>query len=300
MSFMSSPSSAKLRPLLIHALLAFPVAAAVAASDPAALDAARALLKQRKLAEAQHAFEKLAAGDPKNGEVNFQLGELALRRDDVQKAVSYLEQAVAAEPRRARWHRRLGDAYGRSAQKASVLRQLGFAKKCLASYQKAVELDPDDVDCRSSLFDYYRQAPGFAGGSREKAVEQAAAMKRLDPERGRIAFATLYVSDKNYGKAFAEFDEALKINPDDYVALFHIGRLAATTGQFADRGLETLRRCLELTPPASAPGHAAVHWRIGAILEKKNDRDGARAAYEAALAIDPRLNAAAEALRKLK
>jgi predicted negative regulator of RcsB-dependent stress response len=42
-----------------------------------------------------------------------------------------------------------------------------------------------------------------------------------------------------------------------------------------------------------------VNWRIGNILEKLGDKTGAKAAYEAAIAIDPTFVQAIEALRKL-
>src|SRR6185436_8791130 len=195
------------------------------------------------------------------------------------------------------------EAYGRSAQKAGLVSKYGFAKKCLASYQKAVELDPKSVEAHNNLFDFYRQAPGIAGGSTEKALVEAAAIKQLDPARGRLAFATFYVGEKKYDRALAEFDAVLKTNPEDYVALYQIGRLAALTGQFVDRGIASLRRSLELpvpsTPP-NTPGHAAAQWRLGNLLEKKSDLAGARAAYEAAVKLDPNFAPAAEALRKLK
>ena len=94
----------------------------------------------------------------------------------------------------------------------------------------------------------------------------------------------------------------LKESPDDYAALYQIGRIAALSGQQLDRGLASLRRCLTLTPPATpnTPGHAAAHWRIGNLLEKKGDQPGARAAYEAALKLDPTFLGAIDALKKLK
>ena len=183
-----------------------------------------------------------------------------------------------------------------------MLSKFGLAKKCLASYQRAVELEPGNVDFHQSLFEYYRQAPGIAGGGTDKAVGEATAMKKIDPMRGRIAFATLYTGEKKFDQALAEFDEVLKSNPDDYAALYQVGRLAAVSGQFVDRGVTSLRRCLELPPPTvtNIPGHAAAQWRLGNLLEKKSDLAGARAAYEAALKLDPNFGPAAEALKTLK
>lgn len=274
--------------------------AAFAAADPAALAAAVGLYQQRKPLEAQQAFEALALKDPENADIQFYLGRLALQRDDPAKAVVYLEKAVALVPGDSRFHLRLGDAYGRSAQKAGLFSKMGLAAKCRAEYEKAVELDPKSLDARLSLLGFYQQAPAIAGGGLDKAHIQAEEIKKLDANRGRIAVAGLYVVEKKYDLAFAEFETALQLDPADYAALFQTGRLAAITGEKLDRGLATLRQCLAQTPPEGQPGHAAAHWRIGNILEKKGDQPGARAAYEAALKVDPKFPQAIESLQKLK
>jgi len=279
------------------------VALALFGAAPAAdISSARSLFDAKKLAEAQTAFEQLAAAHPKHPEVNFYLGELALRRQELEKATAYFERAAAAAPTVSRYQRRLGDAWGSQAAAASIFRQPGLAKKCLAAYERAVVLDPKDIDARLSVFEYYRRAPSLFGGGFEKASATAKAIKDLDAPRGRVAFATLYVGEKDYAKAFAEFDDVLKTNPDDYTALYQIGRLAALTGQFIDRGVTSLRRCLELSPPTTpnTPGHAAAQWRLGHLLEHKKDLPGARAAYEASLKLDPTFTAAAGSLKKLK
>jgi tetratricopeptide (TPR) repeat protein len=272
---------------------------ASAAIDTAAYTAAVELYTQRKPQEAQKAFEALAAADAANPDIQFYLGRLALQRDDHEKAVAYLEKAIALAPTDARYHHRLGDAYGRSAQKAGMFSKMGLAGKCRTAYEKAVELDPKSIDARLALLGFYQQAPGIVGGGMDKALLQAQAIKQLDPARGRMAIAGVYVIEKKYAQAFAEFDEALKEKPGDYAALFQAGRLAAISGERLASGLEALRQCLAQTPPGNQPGHAAAHWRIGNILEKQNDRLGARAAYEAALKLDPKFPQAIESLKKL-
>ena len=267
-----------------------------------ALNGARELFAARDYPAAQAAYQRLANVDPENFEVQFQLGELALRRDDPATAVVHLEQAVRIDPMSARAQKRLGDAHGTVAVSAPLLSKFGHAKKTLAAYERAVALDPSYISGREALFEYYRQAPGFVGGGFEKAAEQAARIRALDATRGRIAFATLYVGEKKYAEALAQFDEVLATNPDDYTALYQVGRLAALTGHYMDRGVAALQRCLELTPPPApeTPSHAMVQWRLGTILEKKGDSAGARAAYDAALMLEPDHASAAEALRRLK
>lgn len=286
----------RLRILLAFAALPLLASAAV---DPAAFASAVKLFNERKPLDAQNAFDALAATDAGNADVQFYLGRIALQRDDHEKAVAHLEKAVALAPAEARHHLRLGDAYGRSAQKAGMFSKMGLAGKCRASYEKAVELDPRNIDARFSLLGFYQQAPGIVGGGLDKALAQAQEIKRLDPARGRMAIAGVYVIEKKYGQAFAEFDEVLKEKPGDYAALFQTGRLAAITGERLAGGLEALKQCLTQTPPENQPGHAAAHWRIGNILEKQNDRTAARTAYEAALKVDPKFPQAIESLKKL-
>ncbi len=281
------------------ALLFLSTLATQAATRSADQQAAVDLYNQRKNPEAKAAFEQLAAADGKYAEAWHFLGQLALRADDPEAAVKHHEKAVALDPASSNYQWRLGDAYGRAAQKAGVFSKMGLAGKCRTAYEKAVDLDPKNLDARSSLMSYYQQAPGIAGGGMDKALLQAQEIKKLDAGRGRFAYATLYLADKKYNQAFAEFEEVLKAKPDDYAALFQTGRLAAISGERLDRGLDVLRQCLAMTPPEGQPPHAAAHWRIGVILEKKGDKAGARTAYEASLKLDPKFPQAIESLKKL-
>lgn len=270
-----------------------------AALSPTDTENVRQLLRDRKVAEAEAAAAKLTAAHPQEAEAHALLGNVSMAKQDPESAVKAFAKAVELAPASSEMHRRLGDAYGFSAQKAGVLSKLGFAKKCLAAYEKAVALDPDNFAARQSLVGYYSQAPGVVGGGMDKAHAQADAMIKLDPVRGKIAKAGLYAREKKYDDAFALYDDALQANPDDYSSLYQVGRLAAETGQRLDRGLAALQRCLTLEPPANSPGRAPTHWRIGNIHEKKGDKTAARASYEAALAVDSTFENARTALKKL-
>jgi tetratricopeptide (TPR) repeat protein len=280
--------------------LALIAASALAAVGPGELAAARALFDSNKLPQARLAFEKLEAADPADAEVHYYLGQIALQRDDAETAVRQLERSVALNPVVARCHNALGDAYGRSAQKAGIFSQFGLARKSLAEYERAVSLEPNNVDFHESLFEYFMQAPKLVGGGKANAADEAATIEKLDVTRGQRAFASLYVAEEKYDRALAELDEVLKAAPDDYVSLYQVGRIAALSGQHLERGLAALRRCLELAAPPDAPAHAAAEWRLGNIFEKKSDPAAARAAYEAALRLDPKFTAASEALKNLK
>ena len=272
---------------------------AALAADPTLRDQVNAFFRERKWAEAQALLEQAVASDPANAEAHFFLGVSFLNRNNAEQALPSLEKAVALAPTNSNYTRHMGDAYGMTAQKAGLFSKMGWAKKCKAAYDKAVELDPKDINARWSVMEFCRQAPGFLGGGMEAAYAQAAEIKKIDPARGLSAYSLLYIAEKKYPEAFALYEEALKDTPDDYGTLLQIGRLAGISGERLDQGLAALQRCLTMTPPANQPDHSRVHWRIGTILEKKKDQAGARTAYQAALSIDPKFRQAIESLATL-
>jgi tetratricopeptide (TPR) repeat protein len=183
-------------------------------------------------------------------------------------------------------------------QLAGKTRSLSGANRGRDAMIRAIELNPENLQAREGLMQFYSQAP-WPIGSSSKAYAQAEEIRKRDPIRGLTALITLKSGEKKYADATELCEIALKQNPDNYLALYQIGRLASTTGENLDRGLITLRRCLELVPPPNQPGHSGAHFRIGVILEKKGDKPAARAAYESALKLDPKMKLALEALAKL-
>jgi len=285
--------------LLLLLVLAAAAARPADAADQALRDRVTELFKQRQWAEAQTVLEKVTTDEPANAEAWNFLGQVFLARNDHEKAVPAFEKATELAPANSEYFRTLGDAYGLAAQSAGLLSKYGWAKKCKAAYDHAVELDPANIAARWSVMEYCRQAPAIAGGGMDGAYAQAEAIRTLDPNRGRVALAILYVADKKMVEAFALYDEALRADPDDYTTLYQLGRLSAMTGQRLEQGLVNLRKCLTLPVPPNQPGPAPVNWRIGNLLEKTGDKPGAKAAYEAAIAIDPKFVQAIESLRKL-
>jgi tetratricopeptide (TPR) repeat protein len=247
------------------------------------------LYESHRYSEARERFDLLANNRLRDPEIHFYRGRLALWFDDARSALALLEDAVRTSPDDPRFHNALGDAYGLMAQTAPLLLKLSWAKKCLASYERAVALAPRTVDYRWSLLGYYCVAPAIAGGGKQKAFAQAAIIRSLDPASGRIAYATVFLAEKRPADAFLEFDSFLKENPDDFLALYQLGRCAALSGEELDRGAAALRRCLAIQPPNGngMPSHAHVRHRLGNILEKRGDPDGARIEYAAAMALEP-------------
>jgi len=282
-----------------HLLL---LASLIASSAGRALaDFARALdcYHHRRFSEARALFRGVEDARPGDPEVDFHLGRLALWFDDADEARHRLERAVAARPADARLRHALGDAFGLLAQRAPLVSKLRWARRCREEYERAIALDPRSVEARWSLLGFLAIAPRLAGGSLERAREQAAEIARLDPLEGRIARGTLALIEGAPAAAFAEYDELLRRDPDHFVALYQIGRCAALSGREVRRGIEALRRCLELSPPAgeNRPGHAHVHHRLSELLERDGQAAAAAVSRDAVLRLEPDFRPGKTALR---
>jgi tetratricopeptide (TPR) repeat protein len=265
-----------------------------AASD---FDQAVALFQAKHFPDARAAFEKLASSEPQNAAVHYYLGRIALDRDDADSAIDEMEKAAAGDPKNSDYYLWLGSAYGVYARQHSSISK---ACKCRDAFIKAVELNPDNIEARAALATFYRMSPWFIGGSMDKAHTQADEIKKRDPLRGAQIEGEICIAEKKYDDAFNAFESLLKDHPDQIAALYQIGYIAATTGQRLDRGEAALKEYLTHTPSDTQPSLAYAHYRLGNIYQKKDDPDDARKEYQAAVALDPHLKAAANALEDLK
>jgi Tfp pilus assembly protein PilF len=95
-------------------------------------------------------------------------GRAALDRNDPQAAIKILESAIAESPQSADAHYQLGVAYGMLAQRVSIFRAAALARHTRDEFERAVKLDPNHLDARYALAEYYSQAPSWLGGSKQK------------------------------------------------------------------------------------------------------------------------------------
>jgi tetratricopeptide (TPR) repeat protein len=265
----------------------------------------------------------------------FRQAQDLMRREQFAAAVPLLEKCVAAEPGRSKFHQWLGRALGLNAAQKGITSSVMSIRKVKAAFEKAIELDPLNLEARNDLAIMYVAVPRLLGGSKAKAAEQVAFIRRHDPalatqidgdflasekkydaalaaynESARlhsrpiihVRISLVHQQNKKWEESFAALERALALDPNHPLALYQIGRTAALSGQQLDRGEKCLRTYLAIPvrEELENPSIAAAHFRLGNILEKKGDSTGARAEYETALKIDPKQKLAREALAKLK
>jgi tetratricopeptide (TPR) repeat protein len=319
------PRAAPRAALVLAAVAALGTARAAVAQGDAATpdgDRAAALFEARRYAEAKPLLEREAKKDPRDARAPYLLGRIAAVEGDFEGAARWLERAVRLAPDEADRHYHLGIAHGQVAQRGSRLRAFAPAKRCRASLERAVELDPRHLDARLALVRFHLAAPRLVGGSVRRAREHARAIAGASEYRGMIAEGALREDARDWAKASAAYHAAARLHPDsaaawyalglmhqraghtaeafdaferaalanevETAALYAIGRLAALTGERTERGEEALRRYLATPPVEGSPPLSSAHFRLGTLLERRGRRDLARREYEAALRLEPR------------
>jgi len=317
---------------LILSLCALLTPLAAVAAAPALAPGVQ-LFEGRRYEEARKLFEPYVAKNPRDADAVAYLGRTWFFLRDYEKAVDWLEKAAALAPARSEVQLWLGRAYARRAVEASLFSKPGLAKQAKEAFERAVELDANNLDARDDLLQFYLQAPGFMGGSVDKAREQAAEIRKRDATRGvlssaairvhekdaagaerelteaiqkspaeprlRLGLANLYQSQEKWDAAFDAAEAVLKTDPDNWDALYSIGRTGALSGKRLDRAEECLKRYLGHTPGPDSPPLANAHYRLGLVYEKQGNKAAARGEYQTAVKLDPKLKDAKEALAKL-
>ncbi len=139
-------------------------------------------------------FAALAKATPSGITPVMYLGKIALSRNDIDESVKQFERCAQIDERNAECHAWLGNALGSAAQHASKFRLPFLAKRVKTEFERAVQLDPKNGEGRCGLLQYYMQAPGFLGGSMERARSRR---RRTAPSR--TAVSSVSISARNAG-----------------------------------------------------------------------------------------------------
>jgi tetratricopeptide (TPR) repeat protein len=159
------------------------------------------LFEARKFEQARLSLEAAVRDDPADALAASYLGRVYLAQGIPDLAVEWMEKSTALAPSSAEYHLWLGRAYGSQAIRASVLKQPVLAKKVRKEFEQASGLDPDNLEARFALIEYYLQAPGFLGGSGKKANEQAEEVRKRDALEGHRAFGRIAEHGKHFDRA---------------------------------------------------------------------------------------------------
>jgi tetratricopeptide (TPR) repeat protein len=249
------------------------------------------LVKARKLAELESLAREKLAKNTKDDVALWYLGRFAAgdakKREEL---IPRAEQCIKELPQSARCHSTLGSLYGAAAMSAGITAGLKYAGNIKEMFQKAVELDPKHFDMRRDLNQFYLQAPGLAGGSVRKAIQNSTDFAKVDPARAQLLRAEVHIYEKEFDKADAIF---ANIKPGADGDLADTLRSATSTLGFAMVNANEAAKAQKLFERqiAADTTNANAHFGLGRSLLEQKQIDAAITSMERALQMDPKLNA---------
>jgi len=134
-------------------------------------------------------------------------GQRLFEQGNVDAAIAEFRAAVAAQPDNSMAHLWLGRALGRKIEKSGPLQAMQMVHDVCREFEQAVALDPNNVEARSDLMEFYLGAPRTFGGGMDKAEAQADAIAKLDPTMGQRARAIIEEKTKEEQGSTAADDE---------------------------------------------------------------------------------------------
>jgi tetratricopeptide (TPR) repeat protein len=249
------------------------------------------------------------------------------------RGISACEKAVSLAPQDSQYHLWLGRAYGEKADKSGVFAAARLAGKVRNEFEAAVNLNPNNVDARSDLAEFYLEAPGIVGGGSDKAVQQANSLAKLNPARAHWVTARLAEKRKDFAAAEKEYRAAIDAShggasawlnlglyyqhrdqPNEMIeALRHVRSApldrpdalvdAADILIHSQRNLKEAVDLLQTYLRSSSQVEQApafkVHYLLGTAAEKLGDKQNAAAEYRTALSLAREFQPAQQALQRV-
>jgi tetratricopeptide (TPR) repeat protein len=297
-----------------------------------AVDSARDMLIAGRIDDAISTLNGHLSSAPSDAESANLLCRAYLAIDDLNRAESSCKKAVALDPGNSSYHRWMGHVYGAKADRANFLSAASLAGKTRQEFERAVQLDPKDVETRSDLAEFYFEAPGIVGGGQEKAREQARIFATSAPAREHWVYA--HIAERNgdpttaereyrrmieasngdseawlslalfyrHQKRYDEMEQALiktsqapTSKPD---VLVDAAQNLYRTNRNPSLAIELLKRYLASGPVEEAPAFKA-HYLLGMLLERQGDKIAAAREYRTSLSLARQFGSAQQALNRV-
>jgi tetratricopeptide (TPR) repeat protein len=304
-------------------------ATVIAAAD----DSAPALLAAGRADDAIVNLRTKINTSPSDAESYNLLCRVYFSTGDWDQGISACQKAVGLEPNNSRYHMWLGRIYGEKADASNFMSAASLAGKVRNEFEAAVRLDPNNVDARSDLGEFYLEAPGIVGGGRDKAEAQAKTLASLDAAKAHYLEGRLAEKRKDPGAAEKEYRAAIEASHGSALTWFNLalffrhqqrwgdmedainhavsaqldhpeiimesGEVLIRSGRNFPIAIQYLRRYLALNPKAEEAPAFKAHYLLGTALEKQGDKQAAAQEYRAALSLARNFSRAQEALDRL-
>src|ERR1700681_3223626 len=290
----------------------------IASLTASVADSAKDKLAAGRIDEAITELNGRLSSSPGDAESSNLLCRAYFALEDWNRAESSCRKAASLDPDNSRFHLWLGRVYGEKADRANFLAAAGVAGEGRGEVERAVQLNPKDVDARLDLAEFYLVAPGIVGGGEQKARQQAQFIATVNPAREHWVYARIAEQKKDAATAEREYHQYIDLSKGDAEAWLNLALFLRRQKRFDEMeqaivklsqapmpkldalveasqmlyragrnypfATQLLNRYLAAGPVEAAPAFKA-HHQLGLLLEKQGDKAGAAREHRASLAL---------------
>lgn len=287
----------------------------VIVKDNGSFARARAAFRSNDLATARTEMEKAIVALADDGDANGWMGFLLVRTGDHTKAVPYLEKALAKKPDSLEAMTNLGNALLLKADRTNE-----DTEKALSLFEKVADRRPNSAEAQFNLgyaaarrADFARAVVAYKRASELKEDgqtsinlgialqklgrldEAAAALRKgislnTGDKAAHAALGSIEVQRQNFTSAVSVLETAKKLDPNNYGVLANLAYAYSKSGRAADAAT-AYGQAADLAAngaDGATPGDVTARYNQGVVLAQQNNFDGALAAYEKVLAVNPK------------
>jgi len=299
------------------------------------VDQAKQLQRDGKTDQAQALLLDALKQNPSDHEADFFLAKLYMKQQAYDKAVEFAERAVKLADTVSVYHLWLARANLGKAMKSGMIGAFMSARRGRDEYERAIALDPHNLEARFEVCMYYLIAPGVVGGSETKAKEHATVIQSQSELYGSYAWASYWERQKNlaqaesllvkataidtsstntalYGLGYfydrhgrpadaaGVFKQVLVKKPDDLMASYDLASAYVDAKANLDEAEAALKKCLGASPVPQGPDEASVRWRLGLAYDLQGKTDSALVELRKANELAPGIKQFKDALKQVE
>ena len=232
---------------------------------------------QGNIVEAIASFNKAIALDPASTEAQLGLGNAYQQMGWAELAITCFQTALELAPDRflAEYHCKLGDS----------LKARGRVAEAIASYERAIATNPDEVDSYRAIAEVYLEQHDPASVS---AICERADARQLLQGKDYNTLGVAWMQKFNLTKdldfvktAIACFEQAIQIDPSYADAHCNLGSAFIHQDQIKDAIL-AYKEAIDIEPNFAQP-----YFNLGILLNNIGKVDEAIACLESAISLVP-------------
>jgi Flp pilus assembly protein TadD/peroxiredoxin len=240
-----------------------------------------AMYQHGYLEQAEASFQQVVATNPADADGYYNLGTLALRRNDFLQGRRYLERALELRPDYPEALNNLG----------MIAAQGGRPDEAIRNFERSLLLRPRYATALLNLGNVYRRKGAYANA--QEVLLRASGIQPDDPEVN-YSIGMLFAQQGELGPASEYLEKAIALKPDYPEALNNLGVIFVRNHE-ESKAEEQFKAGIR-----SAPSYDQSYLNLARLYTLEGDKQRARDVLAALLKLQPHNPAVAEELDKLK